>query len=36
MEYMDNEYSKGHFALQGHNKGMKIEAKDLYYRNITK
>lgn len=36
MEFMDSEYSKGHFAIQGHNKGMKIEAKDLYYRNITK
>lgn len=35
MEYYDDEYSEGHFAIQGHNKGMKIEAKDLYYRTLT-
>jgi len=32
-EYQDKEYSKGHFAVQGHNPGMTIEAKELYYRD---
>ena len=32
MTYDDSEYKEGHFAIQGHNPGMKIEAKDLYYR----
>jgi hypothetical protein len=32
-EYQDKEYKKGHFALQGHNPGMTIEAKELYYRD---
>ena len=36
MTYDDSEYKSGHFALQGHNPGMKIEAKDLYYREIVK
>src|SRR5690554_5789871 len=35
MEYEDDEYKEGHFVIQGHNKGMMIEAKDLYYRIIT-
>src|SRR5690554_1648674 len=35
MEYNDDDYSEGHFAIQGHNMGMKIEAKDLYYRTLT-
>lgn len=34
MTYEDNEYRSGHFAIQGHNPGMKIEAKDLYYRDL--
>ena len=34
MTYDDTEYKSGHFAIQGHNPGMKIEAKDMYYRNI--
>ena len=34
MTYDDTEYKSGHFAIQGHNPGMKIEAKDLYYREI--
>ena len=34
MTYDDAEYKSGHFAIQGHNPGMKIEAKDLYYRNL--
>lgn len=35
MTYDDSEYKTGHFAIQGHNPGMKIEAKDLYYRNLN-
>jgi hypothetical protein len=36
MTYEDDEYKSGHFAIQGHNPGMKIEAKDLVYRNLSK
>jgi hypothetical protein len=36
MTYDDAEYRTGHFAIQGHNPGMKIEAKDLFYRTIDK
>ncbi len=36
MTYDDPDYKIGHFAIQGHNPGMKIEAKDLYYRNLGK
>ena len=35
-EHQDDEYKKGHFAIQGHNPGMKIEARDLYYRDLSK
>ena len=35
MTYDDAEYKTGHFALQGHNPGMKIEAKELYYRDLS-
>ena len=35
MQYDDDEYNSGHFAIQGHNPGMKIEAKELYYRNVS-
>jgi len=31
-ECNDKEYAEGRFAIQGHNPGMTIEAKDLYYR----
>ncbi|SHF23230.1 protein of unknown function [Mariniphaga anaerophila] len=34
MTYEDDEYKAGHFAIQGHNPGMKIEAKDLFYRDL--
>ncbi|HEY5914652.1 MAG TPA: DUF1080 domain-containing protein [Verrucomicrobiae bacterium] len=34
MTYDDTEYKTGHFAIQGHNPGMKIEAKDLFYRDL--
>jgi len=36
MTYDDAEYKTGHFAIQGHNPGMKIEAKDLFYRDLSK
>jgi hypothetical protein len=36
MTYDDAEFKTGHFAIQGHNPGMKIEAKELYYRNLGK
>jgi hypothetical protein len=32
----DAEYKTGHFAIQGHNPGMKIEAKELYYSDLSK
>ncbi len=34
MTHEDDEYKTGHFAIQGHNPGMKIEAKELYYREL--
>ena len=34
-EHHDSEYTKGHFAIQGHNEGMTIEAKELYYRDLS-
>jgi len=36
MTHDDTEYKSGHFAIQGHNPGTKIEAKDLYYRDLSK
>ena len=36
MTYDDKEYKTGHFAIQGHNPGMKIEAKELFYKEIKK
>jgi hypothetical protein len=36
MTYDDAEYKTGHFAIQGHNPGMKIEAKELYYMDLSK
>ncbi|XOV94111.1 MAG: DUF1080 domain-containing protein [Bacteroidota bacterium] len=36
MKYEDNEYTKGYFAIQCHNPGMTIEAKDLYYKDLSK
>ena len=35
MTYDDEEYTSGHFAIQGHNPGMKIEANKLYYRDLS-
>ncbi len=35
MTHDDTEYKTGHFAIQGHNPGTKIEAKDLFYRVIA-
>jgi hypothetical protein len=34
MTYQDDEYKKGFFAIQCHNQGMTIEAKELYYREL--
>jgi hypothetical protein len=36
MTYDDDEYKKGFFSIQCHNPGMVIEAKDLYYRDLSK
>lgn len=36
MNYKDSDYKEGHFAIQLHNPGMKIEAKDLYYKDLSK
>jgi hypothetical protein len=36
MTYNDAEYKTGHFAIQGHNPGMKVEAKELYYLDLSK
>ncbi len=36
MTYDDSEYKSGHFAIQGHNPGMKIEAKEMFYRSLKK
>lgn len=35
-DWHDDEYKTGHFALQCHNAGMTIEAKNLYYRGLSK
>lgn len=35
MTHEDHEYKKGRFAIQCHNPGMTIEAKDLYYRDLS-
>jgi len=34
MSYRDSEYQSGKFAIQVHNPGMRVEAKNLYYREI--
>lgn len=36
VDYHDSEYKKGHFAIQGHNADQRLEAKDLYYRDLSK
>lgn len=35
MTYDDDEFKKGRFAIQCHNPGMTIEAKNLYYRDLS-
>jgi hypothetical protein len=35
-ELKDTEYKEGRFAIQGHNPGQTIEAKELYYRDLSK
>jgi hypothetical protein len=34
-DYRDSDYTKGHFAIQGHNPGMTIEIKDLVYKDLS-
>lgn len=36
MTYDDAEYKTGHLAIQGHNPGMKVEAKEQYYLDLGK
>ena len=36
MTYDDDEYKKGYFAIQYHNPGMVIEAKEMYYRDLSR
>ncbi len=36
MTYDDSDFKTGHFAIQGHNPGMKIEAKNLFYQSLDK
>ncbi len=36
MTYADDEYRKGFFAIQCHNPGMTIEAKELFYKDLSK
>ena len=36
MKYQDEEYKKGFFAVQCHNDKMTIEAKELFYRDLSK
>ena len=36
MNYKDEEYKKGFFAVQCHNDKMMIEAKELFYRDLSK
>ena len=36
LTHEDEEYKSGRFVLQGHNDGMKIEIKDLYYKDLSK
>lgn len=36
MTYEDEEFTKGFIALQCHNEGMTVEAKELYYRDLSK
>ncbi|MCA9733283.1 MAG: DUF1080 domain-containing protein [Deferribacteres bacterium] len=35
VDYNDEEYKKGYIAIQGHNPGMTIEAKELYYKDLS-
>jgi hypothetical protein len=35
MTYEDADYTKGYFAIQCHNDGMTVAAKDLYYRDLS-
>ncbi len=34
-EYVDTDFSKGHFAIQGHNPGQIIEIKEISYKDLS-
>lgn len=34
-EYTDSQFTKGHFAIQGHNPGQTIEIKEIAYRDLS-
>ncbi len=36
MTHDDAEYKSGHFAIQAHNLGTRIEAKELFYRELSR
>ncbi len=36
MTYEGDEYTSGYFAIQMHHPGMKVEAKDMYYRDLSR
>ena len=35
IDFHDSDFTKGHFAIQGHNPGMTIEIKDLVYKDLS-
>lgn len=35
MTYVDDEYKSWRFAIQCHNPGMTIEAKEMFYRDLS-
>ncbi|GAB2774565.1 hypothetical protein GCM10027275_17010 [Rhabdobacter roseus] len=36
MTHQDDEYPEGKFAIQCHNPGMRVEARNLYYQDLSK
>ena len=36
MTFDDPDFKAGHFAIQGHNPGMKVEAKELSYLDLSR
>ena len=35
VDFKDSDFTKGHFAIQGHNPGMTIEIKDIFYQDLS-